>query len=54
MPFKRHREALLAVGHVIGDMADLAEGPHDVFGCVGIVFDDEKAHGIAGDMLIAG
>ena len=42
---ERHRQALLAVGRLIGDMADLAECLHQIIGGVAVVFDDEKAHG---------
>jgi hypothetical protein len=42
---KRERQALLAVGRAIGDMADLAERLDQIIGGVAVVLDDEKAHG---------
>ena len=44
-PVERQGVALLAVGGVIGDMADLAERLDQIVGRVAVVFDDEKAHG---------
>ncbi len=39
------REPFLAVGRVLGDVADLAEGLDQVVGGVAVVFDDQEAHG---------
>ena len=41
---ERQREALLAVGGVIGDMADLAEGVDEIVRGVAVIFDDQQAH----------
>ena len=45
MPVEREGQALLAVRRLIGDMADLPEGPGDVIRGVAVVFNDEEAHG---------
>ncbi len=45
LPVERERQALLAIRRLIGDMADLPEGPGDVVGGVAVVFYDEEAHG---------
>ncbi len=43
---ERQREAVLAVGRLVGDVADLAEGLDEVVRGVAVVFDDEQAHGV--------
>src|SRR3984957_19079660 len=43
---ERHGLAFLAVGRLVGDMADLAERLDQVFGRVAVVLDDEKAHDV--------
>ena len=45
MAVERQGQALLAVGRVVGDVADLAEGLGEIVGGVAVVFDDQKAHG---------
>ena len=50
LPVERQRQPLLAVRRLVGDMADLAEGPGDVVGRVAVVFDDQEAHG--GPLLV--
>ena len=44
MPVERERQALLAIRRLIGNMADLPEGPGDVVRGVAVVFYDEDAH----------
>ena len=43
---ERHRETLLAVGGVVGDMAGLAKGADEVVRGVAVVFDDQESHGV--------
>src|ERR1700692_3270090 len=43
---ERQRLAFLAVGRLIGDMADLAERLDQIIGRVAIVLNDEKAHDV--------
>ena len=45
LPVEGQRQALLAVRRLVGDMADLPEGPGDVVGGVAVVFYDQQAHG---------
>ena len=42
---ERHRQAVLAVGGGVGDMADFAERLDQIVGGVAVVLDDQKAHG---------
>ena len=42
---ERERLALLAVGGVIGDVADFAKRLDQIVGGVAIVLDNQKAHG---------
>jgi hypothetical protein len=44
LPLERERQTLLAVGGLIGDMADLAEGLDQIIGRVAIILDYQKAH----------
>ena len=45
---EREREALLAVGRLVRDMADLAKRLDQIVGRVAVVFDDQKAHADTG------
>ena len=45
-PSSAMRLAFLAVGRLVGDMADLAERLDQVIGRVAIVLNDEKAHDV--------
>ena len=44
LPVERQAEPVLAVGGVVGHVADLAEGLDQVVGRVAVIFDDEEAH----------
>src|SRR5208282_3804209 len=43
---ERKRQAFLAIGGLVGDMADLAERLDEIIGRVAIIFNNEKAHGV--------